>query len=219
MEEHNKDPPKRIAQHKLAREVLRLVHGETLAKAAELDHRKIFSKPSAPNPQTNDDREQSKDDVKKAAIPRDDAPTHNLVLPRSLIYNQPMDRVLYHAGLVTSRSEGHRLVSKKGAYLGARPGGSGSLGDQVDFSPAAHWDGGETQKYIVGDDTLIIRVGKLKIRVIKIISDEEFEKKGLSAPGWKDARPEKPITNDIKRMKAWNNKNYVVKTRIHQTRR
>lgn len=218
MEEHNEDPPKRIAQHKLAREVLKLVHGETLANAAELDHRKMFSKSVTPNPQTDDDGSISTDDVKKAISfnVRDNAPTHSLILPKSLIYNQPIERVLYHAGLVPSRSEGHRMVSKKGAYLGARPGGTGSMGEQVDFSPAAHWDGKETQKYIIGDDTLILRVGKWNVKVIKIISDEEFEKKGLSAPGWKEDTPRKPITDDLKKMKTWYPKKYVEKARIHQ---
>ena len=209
MEEHNKAPHKRIAQHKLAQEVLKLVHGETLAKEAEQEHSKIFKKSSS------DDGNRSTDYVNKA-VPSENAPTHSLVLPKSLIYNQPVSRVLYHAGLAPSRSEGHRMVMKKGVYLGARPGGTGTMGDQVDFSPAANWDGKETEKYIIGDDTLILRVGKWKVKVIKIISDEEFEEKGLTAPGWEEDGPEKPLTDDLRRMKPWHQKTYVKKAPIHQ---
>ena len=220
MEEQNKAPSKRIAQHKLAYEVLRLVHGETLANEAKQEHSRIFSKSFATNPQTDDDGNQSVDYLNKAASfsQKDNAPTHSLILPKSLVYNQPMHRVLYHAGLVVSRSEGHRMVSKGGAYLGARPGGTGTMGEQVDYSPAAHWDGKETEKYIIGDNTLIIRVGKWKVKVIKIISDEEFEEKGLSAPGWKEDKPMEPISDDLKRMKTWYQKKYVEKATIHQKR-
>ncbi|KAK4692532.1 hypothetical protein P7C71_g4697, partial [Lecanoromycetidae sp. Uapishka_2] len=58
------------------------------------------------------------------------------------------------------------------------------MGDQVDFTPAANWAASETAKYLIGDDTLILRVGKWKVKVIKIISDQEFHKQGLTAPGW-----------------------------------
>lgn len=220
MEEHNKAPPKRIAQHKLAQEVLKLVHGEQLANEAEQEHRNIFNKFPSPKPQNDGDRPESSGHVNKAvsSTSQNTAPTHSLTLPKSLIYNQRIDRVLYHAGLVASRSEGARMVSKKGAYLGARPGGSGTMGEQVDFSPAANWDGKETEKYIIGGDTLILRVGKWKVKVIKIISDEEFEEQGLSAPGWKEDKPEEPLTDDLKRMKAWNRKHYVEKATIHQNR-
>lgn len=222
MEEHNKTPSKRIAQHKLAQEVVKLVHGERLANEAEQEHAKIFNKSFAPKPRTDEDENENRstDQVDKA-VPftnKENGPTHSLELPKSLIYNQPIERVLYHAGLVTSRSEGHRLVAKKGAYIGARPGGTGTMGDQVDFSPAAHWDGEETEKYIIGDDTLILRVGKWKVKVIKIISDKEFEEKGLSAPGWKEDKPEEPLRDDLRRMKPWYQKSYVKKAPIHQER-
>lgn len=216
MEEHNKDPSKRVAQHKLAQEVLNIVHGETLALQAEQEHSRIFKKFVAANPQTEDENKPT--DHGNKVLPyasSDEAPTYSVILPKSLIYNQPMYRVLYHAGLVASRSDGQRMVNKKGAYLGARPSGSGTMGEQVDFSPAANWAGKETQKYIIGDDTLIVRVGKSKVKVIKIISDEEFEEKGLSAPGWKEDKPEESLRH-LEGMKAWNVKNYVKNAPIHQ---
>lgn len=218
MEEHNKAPPKRIAQHKLAQEVVALIHGESLASEVEREHKMMFNRSSVSGLQTNDDGNQPTDDAKKAVsfVGGNSAPTSSLILPKSLVYNQSVDRILYHAGLVASRSEGHRVVSQKGAYLGARPGGSGTMGEQVDWSPATHWDGKLTAKYIIDEDTLIIRVGKLRVRIIKIISDAEFEQRGLSAPGWKESTPEKPIAPDIMRMKRWNKKHYVAQAPIHR---
>ena len=211
MEEHDKAPHKRIAQHKLAQEVLKLVHGEKVANEAEQEHRGLFQKSSTPEPN------QSTDHATNAAplLNRDKAPTNSLVLPRSLVYGRRIPHVLYHAGIVSSRSDGHRLVTKKGVYLGARPGASGTMGQQVDYSPAANWEGTETEKYIIGD-RLIIRIGKWNVKIIKIISDEEFEKQGLFAPGWKDDKPEKPLTDDVKRMKPWHQKNYIKKAPLHR---
>ena len=220
MEEHEKDPSKRIAQHRLAQEVLKLVHGEQLADETEREHRKLFNKSTATRPQTDNDDNQSTDDVDKAVpvLKRDIAPTHSLTLPKSLVYNQRISRVLWHAGLASSRNEGHRMVAKKGVYLGARPGGSGTMGEQVDYSPAANWEGDETEKYIIGGDTLIIRVGKWKVKIIKIVSDEEFEKLGFNPPGWKEDKPEEPMTEDLKNMKPWHEKKYVEKAPIHRQR-
>lgn len=206
MEEHKKVPHERIAQHKLAGEVLKIVHGVKVAEVAEQEHRGLFGK-----------RDQSTDSTEKA-VPLPPLPTHSLVLPKSLVYGQPMARVLYHAGLAPSHSEAHRMITKKGVYLGARPGATGIMGDQVDYSPAANWKGEETEKYIL-NDTLIIRLGKWKIKIIKIISDEEFEEKGLSAPGWKEDKRVEPLTDDLTRMKPWHKKNYIRDAPLHQIAR
>ena len=216
MEEHEKEPSKRIAQHRLAQEVLNIVHGERISREAKQEHGSMFKNSVAANPRTEQDGSKSKERV-NGILPfanADKTPTHSLVLPKSLVYNQPMARVLYHAGLVPSRSEGQRLVNKKGAYLGARPGGTGTMGEQVDFSPATNWNPKDTQKYLIGEDTLIVRVGKWKVKVIKVISDEEFEEKGLSAPGWKEEPEQLPI--DIVKMKSWNKRGYVAKAAIHR---
>ena len=220
MEEHNKAPHKRVAQHKLAQEVLDLVHGQTVAKEAEQQHRGLFGRTSSPQARTDDDGNQSTDDSSKAvpSLSKAIGPTQSLLLPKSLVYGHRISHVLYHAGLAPSRSEGHRMVTKKGVYLGARPGGSGTMGEQVDFSPAANWEGKETEKYIIGDDMLILRVGKWKVKIIKVISDEEFETKGLSVPGWKEANTEGQLKDDLSRMKPWHKKSYVKNAPIHQER-
>ncbi len=193
MEEHHQEPSKRVAQHKLAREVLMIVHGKSIAEETEQKHRSLFERPPAPPPETPaTDNGRKPPDINRhlnktaPIVSAENAPSHNLTLPRSLVINQPISKVLYHAGLVASRNEGHRMVAQKGAYVGSRPGASGTMGYQVDWSPAANWAASETEKYIIGDDTLVVRLGKWKIKIIKIISDENFEQQGLTAPGWKD---------------------------------
>ena len=121
--------------------------------------------------------------------------------------------------MVASRSEGHRMVANGGAYVGARPGATGTMSDQVDWSPATNWQPKDTEKYIIGGDTLLIRVGKWKVKIIKIISDEEFDERGLNAPGWeewKERNAEEPLTGDVKNIRTWSQKNYTKKALLHQ---
>ena len=202
MEEHMKEPSKRVAQHKLAYEVLKIVHGTIVAEETEQEHRSLFGRPSLSLSRieaTNVAQHTESSDLGtgKASI-------FSHVLPRSLVYSQPMSKVIYHAGMVTSRSEGRRMINKKGVYIGARPSAGDTTSDQVDFSPIGSWAGSETEKYILDGDTLIFRIGKSKVRIIKIISDGDFEARGLSAPGWKEdlERQSASTTSRVEDMKS-----------------
>lgn len=238
MAEHEKQPSKRIAQSKLASEVLEIIHGSTITREVEAQHTLFFRPTAIPNPLEAKDAQKIKEEAEgdsdvttsKTAKPADissslnihamhttaaNSPSQNAVLPKSLVYNQPIARVLYSAGLVVSKSEGHRLCAKRGAYIGSRPSASGTMSDHLDFSPCMNWNPRETEKYIIGDDLLILRVGKWKVKLIKIISDEEFEAKGLMAPGWKE-EDNQPLDNNARFLKPWNKKNYVKHAPLHQ---
>ena len=43
-----------------------------------------------------------------------------------------------------------------------------------------------TEQFIVDGNLLVLRVGKWKVKMVKIVSDEEFEEGELDAPGWKE---------------------------------
>ena len=236
--EHEKQPSKRLAQRKLAREVLEIIHGNTVANEAETQNSLLFhpSAPSEPSVSQNphefeiETEGEHKSSTFKPAKPTDissamnknaphttaaNAPSHNCILPKSLVYRQPIARVLYSAGLVASKSEGHRLAAKKGAYIGSRPSATGTMGDNLDFSPCANWNPNETEKYIIGDDLLVLRVGKWKVKIVKIISDEEFEQRGLTAPGWKE-EDNQPILRQDAQLRPWHQKTYVDRAPLHQ---
>lgn len=143
----------------------------------------------------------------------------SVVLPTSLIRDQPIARVLYAAGLVSSRSEGHRLATAQGAYIGHESGVSGSgiggeagkggreMNDQLTFTPAKLHDKSQTWNYVIkpresaaeasaaaaaGEEgLLILRAGKWKMRVIRVVSDEKFEAMKLAPPpGWDEWKAE-----------------------------
>ena len=196
MQEHEAQPSKRIAQHRLALDVVELVHGATLAREAEHQHSLIFNpnlisnpisitKPAEGNVQKSEDANALLNPLAKP-VTSQNAPSPHTTLPRSLVYKQPFSRVLYAAGLVSSRSEGHRLISKGGAYVGSRPSNAGPIKNQLDYTPIQNWSADETEKFVIGDDLLLLRVGKWKVKIAKIVSDEEFEYRGLTAPGWKE---------------------------------
>ncbi|KAL8714532.1 MAG: hypothetical protein Q9220_001480 [cf. Caloplaca sp. 1 TL-2023] len=200
MAEHEKDPGSRIAQRRLAREALEIIHGEETTRAVEAQHGILF-KPSktamrrqvraARNPDSVASTDAKTTDlnflVNKQAGPDKPGSGGQIILPRSLVVSRQISRVLYAAGLVGSRSEGHRMMAARGAYIGSLPGKQHTtMPDHVEFTPALNWDDEYINRFIIDDKLLILRVGKWKIRVIKIVPDEEFERLGLDAPGWKE---------------------------------
>lgn len=206
MSEHQADASQRIAQHKLAYEVMCLVHSKAEAKEAQKQHAQLFtrnrkpqqvsiSKSSNDSPEnsksSNDSPENSKPEVLSNALNKRapittafNSPSLNITLPASLVVDQPISRVLYSAGLVGSRSEGHRLCAQDGAYVGSRPADGGTMGDSLEFTPCKNWLPRTTTKYIIDGKILILRVGKWKMKIVHLVSDQEFDAGGLTAPGW-----------------------------------
>lgn len=211
MEEHRLDESKRTAQHKLAFEFVELVHGQGAAENAQQQHKTLFdgqisvtslrvdSSPADPAPETAKEGARPPGDwsnsLNKYAPPahmENTSPIH-IKLPRSLVVGQPIHKVFWSAGLVASRGEGQRLVSNKGCHVGSKTGRGAvttTMGDQLAFTPVTRSHASETENYIIDGDLLILRVGKWRIKIIKIVSDEEYEEAKLSCPGWKEEEAE-----------------------------
>lgn len=58
--------------------------------------------------------------------------------------------------------------------------------NELEFTPIVNWKPEMTQRFIVDGNLLVLRVGKWKVKIVKVVSDEEFELEGLDAPGWKE---------------------------------
>jgi tyrosyl-tRNA synthetase len=182
MEAHMEAPEQRKAQHLLAREFVELVHGAEEAKAAETQHRLLFSKPSStPTTILEEDGNGQK---KPAVITLNNAPKANIKLPASLIYNKSIGRILYAAGLADSSSEGHRLVEASSVYIGAMPGQKLAMSDAaLSFTPIKNWTNDVTANFLVDDKVMILRRGKHNIRIVELVTDEEWKKSGMKYPG------------------------------------
>ena len=196
MSEHNIDASKRIAQHKLAYECLCLIHGTKDAKEAAAQHAQMFSRrpeiqtvppssstadPSGPTRPVDISNSLNKNAPITTVY---DAPSLNITLPVSLVFDRPIAKVLYSAGLVASGSEGHRLCAQQGAYVGSRPNNHGPMLDQLEFTPCKNWRPEDTNRFIIDGKFLILRVGKWRMKIVNIITDKEFDTKGMTAPGW-----------------------------------
>ena len=190
MTDQEQEPSNRIAQRRLAREVVEMIYGTKEAAQVETQHSTLFRPVSKPKPIPTDDPRARPLNVSlnpdAPHISSQNAPAANITLPHSLVHNQPIARVLFAAGLVASRSEGHRLGSKRGAYIGGLRGANPGMTDGLSFTPIMNWKPEDTSKYIIDGSLMILRVGKWKVKVVKIIPDEQFDAQGLEAPGWKE---------------------------------
>ncbi|KAI1809523.1 tRNA synthetase class I [Poronia punctata] len=190
MAEHNLNPAQRHAHHTLAFEVLALAHGMPEATATQERHKQMFSKgkvltigatsvgesgsyPSGAQPASSTAALNFRPDIK---------------LPESLIMGQSIARILYAAGLAASASDAHRLVAHQAAYVGGAPGRPEHISPkmregEVSFTPVKAWFPQDTKKFLIDDKILILRRGKHFIRIIEMVSDEEWEQSGKSYPG------------------------------------
>lgn len=193
MKSHDNFRSKRLAQHALAMNVLRLVHGDAIAEKARRDHSRLFRPRSGhiSVPNQRIDQEQISQATKQASKDKEDqaspdSPSADITLPQSLVLGRPMANVLFHAGLVSSRSEGRRLCDANGAYIGAKTGLDGD--GELQWHPVNDVNRGDAGACALDGNLLILRAGKTKVKVVAITSDEDFEARGLTAPGWQASR-------------------------------
>lgn len=202
IEEHTVNPSKRIAQHRLAFDFVEMVHGLGAAQEAQDQHKQVFSKSLSlddiktqiqkETKTTSDGRPADQHpSLNKHAAPLSFDSTYNtnIKLPRSLVFQQPLSRIMWSAGLAASRSEAQRLINSKGAYIGGRVGKDGEIvpiGDQVSYIPATDAKWSFVEPLIIGGNLLLLRTGKWKKKFIEIVPDEEYEASGETCPGWKE---------------------------------
>ncbi|RYP24314.1 hypothetical protein DL765_000578 [Monosporascus sp. GIB2] len=184
MEEQNRDPSKRPAQHALAFEVVALVHGVAEATATQAQHRGLYSRrEDTPQELRVVPNELHAKDVNMASAFRVD-----IQLPESCVMHKSIASILYAAGLAPSKTEANRLTKQQGAYIGGAPGQPSasnkgmSYGD-LTFTPVKNWFPEDTKNFLIDGKLLILRRGKHFIRVVEMVSDEEWEASGKTYPG------------------------------------
>ena len=179
LEEHKESPSQRKAQHALARDFLELVHGAHVAQETETQHRLIFNQ-KQPQPAEPDA------DMKAGIFTPNNRPNPNMKLPRSLIFQKSVGKILHASGLASSATEGHQLAYKHGAYIGGPPNRKKHepMNDgYLSWSTINNWDPDITRKFLVHGDLLLLRRGKHNIRIVHVVSDEEYVLSGETYPG------------------------------------
>lgn len=206
MSTHNVDHSKRVAQHRLALEVTTFIHGGIEAAKAREQHLLMFSKGGPlpdqagiphPIPESAKQPQASGGNINPNNQPRID-----MILPESLIKGKSIAKILYAAGLASSTSEGQRLAMSQGAYIAGAPGQNRAMTtDAVSFTTVKLWFPQETQKYLIGGNILILRKGKHNIRVIKMVSDEEYAQSGETYPGMPGTGKVRQLKKSLQQLK------------------
>ncbi|KAL8965593.1 MAG: hypothetical protein Q9183_003768 [Haloplaca sp. 2 TL-2023] len=62
------------------------------------------------------------------------------------------------------------------------------MGNNIDFTPVGNWTNEYINRFIIDDQLLVVRAGKWRVKMITIISDAEFDRRGLDAPGWEESK-------------------------------
>lgn len=216
MEKHVANPSARRAQHLLAYETVTLVHGEQSARQAQAEHQLMHGKtilppvhadPTVPRPPSNPFQPGSEYRPLEAhPTTVNNAPRIDMKLPKSVILSKSIARILYISGMASSVSEGHRLARQAGVYVGAMPGqAKGEVrpmnSGAVSFTPVKLWFPQETAKYLIEDKYLILRRGKHNIRIIEAVTDEEYEKSGLTYPGQPGSGKVRRLREQLKKLR------------------
>jgi tyrosyl-tRNA synthetase len=181
MDEHRLDKSKRTAQHTLAFEVVELIHGIGAAQSVQAEHRRLFNQnfsldslradpdPSRPAPETAAIEARPPGAWNSSLNPyakpttAESASSVHLTLPQSLIVGKSFSKVLWSAGLVSSKTEAARLILNKGCYVGSKIGKGGTattMGDSLNSTAVAEPNSGESEMFIIDGDVLIITIGK-----------------------------------------------------------
>ncbi|KAK5109097.1 hypothetical protein LTR62_007554 [Meristemomyces frigidus] len=180
MSDHAADPGKRKAQHLLAVEVLELVHGPDVAQETAAQHKSLRN----PSLATLVGQSNASNVITTAAAER-------MVLPASLVHNTPFSRILFHAGIVSTKSEGARTIVKGGVYVAevaqkkTDPAVQSTIEEDLKFIQLRDHQP-EDVKSFINDGLLIFRLGKWKVRIVEVAEDHDFDTRGLTAPGWED---------------------------------
>ncbi|KAI1492932.1 tRNA synthetase class I [Biscogniauxia mediterranea] len=204
MTRHEADPSKRIAQHALAREVVTLVHGVVEAERTQAQHKALFSGGSQISQisSTVDPNSVGQYPSKGECATSAAALSFrtDIQLPRSLIMSKSIGRILFAAGLADSVTNAHRLVVGQGAYIGGSPGqpsavNKGMSYGELTFTPVKNWFPQDTANFLIDGKLLILRRGKHFIRVVEMVSDEDWIASGKTYPG-------EPYTGALRKYKA-----------------
>ncbi|TVY52428.1 Tyrosine--tRNA ligase, mitochondrial [Lachnellula cervina] len=204
VQDHLVEPSLRKAQHTLARELVKIVHGAHEAKTAEEQHRFLFRKQPDEPAILNVEADAAS---RAGYITLNNRPNVNIQLPTSVVHNLSIPRILYACGLASSTADGTRLVQANAAFIAGmnhKKDKVPMLDGSVNWTRVKPWATADTAQYIIHGDLLMLRKGKHNIRVIQIVPDDEYDASGKSYPGMKmkqgplstlDKRSQKAIEN------------------------
>lgn len=180
MHKHQTNLSERHAQHLLAVEVLELVHGMDVAQQTQLRHRSLRQPDAMFSASATDSNGHG------------GTADQRVILPRSLVLHTPFPKILYHAGMASTKSEAARIIRSGGAYVAVPKQAEENTSHFMQITSQTSDD---VPSY-TRNSTILLRLGKWKVRLIEIVEDDEFDKRGLDAPGWSEFKARKIASDD-----------------------
>ena len=113
-----------------------------------------------------------------------------ITLPITMLQPGAFPRILHAAGLASSKSEAHRLIANKGAYVVVPNSGSIESPSALKWATIEPGAALDPNHFLVDWDALVLRSGKSKVQICHVVTKEQFEAKGLTRPGWEDTKAE-----------------------------
>ena len=113
-------------------------------------------------------------------------PAHEeiVTLPQPMLHEGSFPRVLQAAGLASTKSEAQRLIANKGAYVVVPNSGTAEVPTALRWAPIGSDRSLNPQHFLVDFEALILRAGKLRTKVCRVVSEETFEAEGQTCVGW-----------------------------------
>jgi tyrosyl-tRNA synthetase len=125
-------------------------------------------------------------------------PAHEdtVTLPLTMLRAGSFPHVLYAAGLASSRSEAHRLIANKGAYVVVPNSGAPETQTALRWAPIEASSTADPSHFLIDFEALVLRQGKSKMKVCRVVSEESFEAEGLTCPGWEELKSRRDKTRE-----------------------
>jgi tyrosyl-tRNA synthetase len=119
-----------------------------------------------------------------------------VTLPLTMLHEGSFSRVLHAAGLASTKSEAHRLIAKKGAYVVVPNSGTTEAPTALRWAPIEANPTLNPQHFLIDFEALVLRAGKSKIQVCRVVSEETFEAEGQTCVGWEEFKARRDGTNE-----------------------
>ena len=132
--------------------------------------------------------------VSDTTFKRSENDDHKTVtLPLSMLQAGSFPLILHAAGLASSKSEGHRLIANRGAYVVVPNSGEPETPNAMTWATIEPGVAVDPNHFLVDWEALVLRSGKSKIQICRVVTDEQFEAEGLTCPGWLGLKGKRPL--------------------------
>ncbi len=100
-----------------------------------------------------------------------------VTLPLSMLQAGSFPHILHAAGLASSKSEASRLIAKKGAYVIVPNSGPPENPTALKWATIEPGKDVDPNHYLVDWEALVLRSGKSKIQICRVVRDELLDRK------------------------------------------